>query len=443
MAQIIQGIASQPARPDENALKRRLERALAMRQAGMDFSPVQHWTQGLARLSQALVGAWDEKQAESGLEGVAEARRQKLADVLARSREPGADMRGLMLEAASDPDFASISGPLSSVWEFDERSRAAAEERAFRERDREDEQAFRQAMQNMEIAAARERARASAGPSAPQPKWEMMPTYDESGQVSGFMRVDPVSGQVMQIPLSGAGAPQPAPPAEMPAIPTRQTGLDLLRRNPPPSAPMQPPEPARAGGTYLKPPSKNTIGLDANGNLTLNNPKLTEQQSKDIGFYARADAADRILSQPTDGGGTLQDQMNNTGVNLAANFAPQFLESQVLTGDQQRALQSGREWLAALLRKDTGAAVTPQEFALYGPMYLPIPGDTPETVAQKAEARRRATDAIRLGLTGTPEAILMQYGIGSPLARPGQPAAPPAPTGGGLRRYDAQGNLIP
>lgn len=49
-----------------------------------------------------------------------------------------------------------------------------------------------------------------------------------------------------------------------------------------------------------------------------------------------------------------------------------------------------REWLAALLRKDTGAAVTKEEFQLYGPMYLPMDGDKPEVLEQKRLARERA-----------------------------------------------------
>lgn len=52
------------------------------------------------------------------------------------------------------------------------------------------------------------------------------------------------------------------------------------------------------------------------------------------------------------------------------------------------------EWLAALLRKDTGAAVTPQEFEFYGSMYFPVPGDTPQQVEMKRGARKRAYEGV-------------------------------------------------
>lgn len=47
------------------SIARRLKVAQAMQAAGMDYSPVQSWTQGAARVAQALVGAWKERQADN------------------------------------------------------------------------------------------------------------------------------------------------------------------------------------------------------------------------------------------------------------------------------------------------------------------------------------------------------------------------------------------
>lgn len=52
-----------PASPA--TIARRLKVAQAMQAAGMDYSPVQSWTQGAARVAQALVGAWKERQADT------------------------------------------------------------------------------------------------------------------------------------------------------------------------------------------------------------------------------------------------------------------------------------------------------------------------------------------------------------------------------------------
>ena len=70
------------------------------------------------------------------------------------------------------------------------------------------------------------------------------------------------------------------------------------------------------------------------------------------------------------------------------------------------AEQAGKEFLQAILRKDTGAAITPAETSEYGSVYLPRPGDTPELLAQKRVSRMRALEAIKAGMP--PAAILAQ-----------------------------------
>lgn len=89
------------------------------------------------------------------------------------------------------------------------------------------------------------------------------------------------------------------------------------------------------------------------------------------------------------------------------------------------ARQAGRNFLASILRKDTGAAITAQEEQQYGEVFLPTPGDKPGTIAQKAEARKQAIDAIRGGL-GTAEVLA----IGQRLVKRGPgDAAPAQPSG--------------
>jgi hypothetical protein len=70
----------------------------------------------------------------------------------------------------------------------------------------------------------------------------------------------------------------------------------------------------------------------------------------------------------------------------------------------QRANQAGREWAMAILRKDTGAAMTVSEEQMMAEVYLPQPGDLPPVLAQKRESRRNAMDGIAAGL-GTAQVI--------------------------------------
>lgn len=62
--------------------------------------------------------------------------------------------------------------------------------------------------------------------------------------------------------------------------------------------------------------------------------------------------------------------------------------------NDRRFLSAAKEWLAPILRKDTGAAVTDTEFLYYADMYIPAPEDGPELLKQKAEARQDAMIAL-------------------------------------------------
>jgi hypothetical protein len=53
--------------------------------------------------------------------------------------------------------------------------------------------------------------------------------------------------------------------------------------------------------------------------------------------------------------------------------------------DGRRFYTAGRQVLAGILRKESGAAITDDEWQNYGPMYLPWPGDSPEEVERKMQ----------------------------------------------------------
>jgi len=104
-----------------------------------------------------------------------------------------------------------------------------------------------------------------------------------------------------------------------------------------------------------------------------------------------------------------------------------------------REYQSGaREWIAALLRKDTGAAVTDTEWKLYFPTYFPQPGDGPEVQRQKLE--RRVAEARKLRASSGPAFDRMSPGFDSEMSQrmTDQDRGPSAPAQSGfsIRRLD-------
>jgi hypothetical protein len=119
--------------------------------------------------------------------------------------------------------------------------------------------------------------------------------------------------------------------------------------------------------------------------------KFTEGQSKDNVYATRAEGAlstlEPIASELT------------SATQRAAGYDPTGVIRGAVQSEQfQVAKQAGDEFLQAILRKDTGAAITEQEQALYGQTYLPQPGDGPSVLEAKRTARIRAVEAIKAGM---------------------------------------------
>ena len=129
--------------------------------------------------------------------------------------------------------------------------------------------------------------------------------------------------------------------------------------------------------------------------------KLTEGESKDALFAERMIRSERDLDGviPTDEGGKFT-AYNPTG--WRQNYAPDkpalsnlYSANLVNSKEWQQYQRAARESLSAILRKDTGAAVTDEEFATYFPTYFPIPGDSAEVVNQKKSARHMVAQGMR------------------------------------------------
>jgi hypothetical protein len=153
-------------------------------------------------------------------------------------------------------------------------------------------------------------------------------------------------------------------------------------------------EASKKGGMSLQvDPATGQVTFQQGGNMK----PLTEGQSKDAVYSTRAEGALLTLDQYEQALTGLGDTVAG-GVPLVGNMikSPEF----------QQAEQAGTEFLQAVLRKDTGAAITAQEQEEYGKVYLPRPGDTPETIAQKKKSRIRALEAMKAGMP--PQAILAQ-----------------------------------
>ena len=147
------------------------------------------------------------------------------------------------------------------------------------------------------------------------------------------------------------------------------------------------------------------------GQALVGGKPLTETQSNATAFGMRAVEANKILKDIEKSGttttGGIRTVVSGTlgaiplvGENLEAksNAALNFTAS----ADQQKTDQARRNFVTAILRKESGAAISPSEFANEEKKYFPQIGDSKKTIQQKQDARDLAIKALEVqaGPTG-------------------------------------------
>jgi len=137
---------------------------------------------------------------------------------------------------------------------------------------------------------------------------------------------------------------------------------------------------------------------------------LTEGQSKAVGFGARAVVANDLATELENKGVTnigatrtiiggiagtapLIGEKLEQGVKSAFNVVPQIAGGP--SPEQQRNDQARRNFISAVLRKESGAVIGPVEYSNEERKYFPQLGDDQTTINQKQEARKLAIEALK------------------------------------------------
>jgi len=128
--------------------------------------------------------------------------------------------------------------------------------------------------------------------------------------------------------------------------------------------------------------------------------KFTELQSKSGGFADRVERSNKILND-------LEDMENFNpalfGETIAASV-PLFGNS-MLSPEKQRYEQAKRDFVTAVLRLESGAAILDSEFDRENKKYFPQFGDSPEVIAQKRVSRDKQFDILKSQSGGAYEEI--------------------------------------
>lgn len=154
------------------------------------------------------------------------------------------------------------------------------------------------------------------------------------------------------------------------------------------------------------------FALDAAGGGSGGKP--TEGQMGASGFATRMEAAEDIFSKIP------AAQVPRFGMSGQSSIMSYFRSP-----EGQMAKQAADDWIRSKLRKESGAVIGEEEMEAEYKTYFPMPGDSAQVVAQKAQARQRATEAMKRNA--------------GPAYRPYVPPAPAAvPTGLGTGTFNVQ-----
>lgn len=137
---------------------------------------------------------------------------------------------------------------------------------------------------------------------------------------------------------------------------------------------------ARTGMT-LRTNSDGSVEL-TQGDIAGSLPKLTEAEGRNSGFYGRGVKSHQVLTQLESQGTSLW--------NKAMQGVPGGLGNFGLGPEAQKFDQAQRDFVNAVLRRESGAVISEEEFANAKVQYLPQPGDSPEVITQK-RANRETT----------------------------------------------------
>lgn len=177
-------------------------------------------------------------------------------------------------------------------------------------------------------------------------------------------------------------------------------------------------------------------GIDIKKLLAEKEKPVTEFQGKNALYGSRAAMSDKVLNDLEEKislvGLSTKESLQNTPViggalGAAANVA--------LSADQQKVEQAQRNFVNAVLRQESGAVISNQEFDNAKKQYFPQPGDSKEVIAQK-RANRQAAIAGFKRIAGPAWSSVEDELKQSTITAPAQPqgAIPPPPPGFQINR---------
>lgn len=128
--------------------------------------------------------------------------------------------------------------------------------------------------------------------------------------------------------------------------------------------------------------------------------RFSEVQSKSGGFATRVEAANKIANELED-----DPDFNEASVGEAIISGVPAVGNIMTTEKRQVYNQAKLDFVTAVLRLESGAAISDAEFEKENKKYFPQPGDKPEVIANKRKARERQFKILKGASQGAYDVI--------------------------------------
>lgn len=174
-------------------------------------------------------------------------------------------------------------------------------------------------------------------------------------------------------------------------------------------------------------------GAAVSGNPFSDGGSFNEGQGKAAGFTDRMLQSESVLRSPSgrpgdtawlhdQGANFAQTRLSNADKTPIVGGLIGGVSNYMISEDRQKYDQAKRDFINAQLRRESGAVISPEEFASADKQYFPIPGDTQDVINQKAKNRRAAVEAMGRegGKSYRPKSIYTADGRVVPLPKVGE-----------------------
>jgi hypothetical protein len=132
---------------------------------------------------------------------------------------------------------------------------------------------------------------------------------------------------------------------------------------------------------------------------------MTDWQNRDLGYYHGGSLANDSLSETGNDAtlATLDTAFWSSLGDWSGSSVVRAMANRQLSPQQQIALNDALNFAAAVNRKESGASLTEAEIQGTIARYIPVYGDSAETIAKKRAARAEKLKSFTYGLSGRPE----------------------------------------